>query len=77
MCEGIKPDIIPLSRINPQPEIGDIWSLQYDNFPAEYYLILDINGRTNATIMNLCDGYVEDYFAVESMLESACWKREA
>lgn len=82
MCKGVVVDRTPRERINPAPQIGDIWKMTWDDDPhyPGYYLILDISegeGYRNATIMDLLNPncIIEDFLDTYSMMEYDCWQR--
>lgn len=81
MCQGIVIDKTPRERINPPPEIGDIWRMDFEDSPPSYVLILDIDegeGYRNATILNLeYGGVVEHFLDTFVMMEEICWARVA
>lgn len=81
MCEGIVVDRAPRERINPPPEIGDIWRIDFENSPSSYVLILDIDegeGYRNATILNLENGgVISNFLDTFAMMQEICWTKVA
>lgn len=82
MCNGIIIDRTPREKINPAPQIGDIWKMTYNDSPNDpcYFLILDISegeGYRNATVMDLLDSgfLIEEFLDTYSMMEYDCWQR--
>jgi len=85
MCEGMRPiSDAHLPDINPKPEIGDIWSLRYENAPVQYYLILDVfeggsgdNAFRTLTTLNLLDGMIiDEYLDATGLMKYDSWTKE-